>query len=292
MTVQQASVAATQAARKRLKPGFVEKTLADITGGIERAVFSEENARKQGFLQRRDPRAKLLAFVALIIATGLSREWAVLAAFYALVLLAAEFSSVDMGLFVKRVWLGVGLFSAIIILPSVFFVGQRELFHFPLGLFDLAVHRDGLLAASVFVLRVGVSVSLAVLLVLTTKWADILKSLRALRAPSGLVLVLAMTYRYIFLVLHSANAMLLARKSRIVANTSGPEQRRWVVSSMGVLMDRSVRMSEEVYQAMLARGFQSEMRTIDDHRMRAADWLLLTTSVLTAAAATYVGGRL
>ena len=126
--------------------------------------------------------------------------------------------------------------------------------------------------------------SLAILLILTTKWADILKSLRVLRVPNALVLVLAMTYRYIFLVLHTANAMFLARKSRIVARTSGREQRWWIVSSVGVLMSRSLRMSEDVYQAMLARGFQGEMQTIDDYRMRPADWLLLAASVLVAAA--------
>ena len=113
-----------------------------------------------------------------------------------------------------------------------------------------------------------------------------------LRAPNVLVLVLAMTYRYIFLVLHTANSMFLARKSRIVATTSGREQRWWIVSSMGVLMNRSLRMSEDVYQAMLARGFQGEMRTIAPYRLRAADWLLLSVSVLTATAAIYAGGRL
>ena len=292
MTVQQGAAPAAQANRKRLKPGFVEKTLADISGSIERAVFSEENARKRGFLQRRDPRAKLLAFVALIIATGLSREWAVLAALYALVLAAAAASSIDMGLFVKRVWLGMGLFSAIVILPSIFFIGHRELFQIPLGFFNLTVHRDGLIAAAIFVLRVSASVSLAMLLILTTKWADILKSLRVLRVPNVLVLVLAMTYRYIFLVLHTANGMFLARKSRIVATTSGREQRWWIVSSIGVLMNRSLRMSEDVYQAMLARGFQGEMRTIEDYRMRPADWSLLVTSLLVAAVAVYAGGKL
>ena len=292
MTVQQGAAPAAQANRKRLKPGFVEKTLADISGSIERAVFSEENARKRGFLQRRDPRAKLLAFVALIIATGLSREWAVLAALYALVLAAAAASSIDMGLFVKRVWLGMGLFSAIVILPSIFFIGHRELFQIPLGFFNLTVHRDGLIAAAIFVLRVSTSVSLAMLLILTTKWADILKSLRVLRVPNVFVLVLAMTYRYIFLVLHTANGMFLARKSRVVATTSGREQRWWIVSSIGVLMNRSLRMSEDVYQAMLARGFQGEMRTIEDYRMRPADWSLLVTSLLMAAAAVYVGGKL
>ncbi len=288
MTIDQASIGHHV---RRRRPGFVEKTLSNISGGIERAVFSEENARKRGFLQRRDARAKLPAFAALVLAAALSRDWRVLASLYALVLAAAALSSVDLRLFVKRVWLGIGLFSAVVVLPSVFFVGHEALVRLPLGLLTLTVHRDALAAALVFVLRVGVCVSLAVLLVLTTKWADILKSLRAFRVPAGLVLILAMTYRYIFLVLHAANSMFLARKSRVVAKTPGPEQRRWVVASMGVLMDRSVRMSEEVYQAMLARGFSGEMRTLDSGRMLPADWLLLPASALVAAAAVYAGWR-
>jgi len=291
MTTEQASAAVPQANSRRLKPGFVEKTLADISSSIERAIFSEENARKEGFLQRRDPRAKLLAFVVLIIAAGLSREWPVLVGLYGLVLVAAAISSIDLGLFIKRVWLGMGLFSGVVILPSIFFIGHRELLHIPLGFFSLTVHGDALVAAAIFVLRVCASVSLAILLILTTKWADVLKSLRVMRIPNALVLVLAMTYRYIFLVLHTANAMFLARKSRIVARTSGREQRWWIVSSVGVLMSRSLRMSEDVYQAMLARGFQGEMQTIDDYRMRPADWLLLSASILVAAT-TVAGGRL
>ena len=72
-----------------------------------------------------------------------------------------------------------------------------------------------------------------------------------------------MTYRYIFLLLHTANGMFLARKSRIVAAHTGKEQRWWIVSAIGVLMSRSFRMSDDVYQAMLARGFNGQMRTLD-----------------------------
>jgi cobalt/nickel transport system permease protein len=275
--------------RRKARPSVVEKTLAEISGGIERAVFSEENARKNGFLQRRDARAKLIAFLLLLTAAALSREWVVLAAFYVVILAVTALSSVDLRFFIKRVWLGVGLFSVAVIAPSVFFVGQRDLFRVPLGPLALTVHGDGLVTAGIFVLRVGVCVSLAVLLVLTTKWAEILKSLRTLRVPNGLILVLSMTYRYIFVVMHSANNMFLARKSRIVAKPSGPEQRRWVISSVGVLMDRSVRMSEAVYQAMLARGFAGEFRSLDSRRMLAADWVLLGSSAVAAAAAVYAG---
>lgn len=277
---------------RRRKPGFVEKTLAGLAGSVEQAIFSEENAHRDGFLQRRDPRAKLVSFIVLVVAVGLSRHWPVLLALYALILAAAAISKIDMVPFIKRVWLGMGLFSMVVILPSIFFVGHKELVSIPFGGFDLTIHQDGLRAAAIFVLRVCVSVSLAILLVLTTKWADILKSLRVLHVPQVFVLVLAMTYRYIFLVLHTANGMLLARKSRIVAETSGREQRWWIVASIGVLLHRSFGMSEDVYQAMLARGFHNEILTLDDFRMKARDWIMIIVAISTAVASFYAGSQL
>jgi cobalt/nickel transport system permease protein len=281
--------AVQEAPGRRVKPGFVEKTLAGITSGIEQAIFSEENARKDGVLQRRDPRFKLLAFIALIVATAVSRDWQVLLGLYAFTLAAAYFSRIDMALFVKRVWLGIPLFSGIVVLPSIFLVGHQDLLSFSVGFTTVHIHSDALRAAAVFVLRVGASVSLAILLILTTRWADILKSLRVLRVPAVFVIVLSMTYRYVFLLLHTANGMFLARKSRIVARTSGKEERWWVVAAIGVLMNRSFRMSEDVYQAMLARGFQNEIRTLTDYRPQAADWLMLAVAFAAAGLAIYAG---
>jgi cobalt/nickel transport system permease protein len=204
-------------------------------------------------------------------------------------LLAALVSRIEMGLFIKRVWLGIPLFSFWVILPSIFFVGDTRLFTIPLGLFDLAPREEGIAAAGVFLLRVAACVSLAILLILTTRWADLLKSLRVLGVPNVFILVLAMTYRYVFLLLHTANGMFLARKSRMVASTSGKEQRWWIVSAIGVLMNRSFRMSEEVYQAMLARGFNEEVRTLTEYRLRALDVALLITALLIAILALYAG---
>jgi cobalt ECF transporter T component CbiQ len=275
---------------KPARPGFVEKTLAGISGGIEQAIFSEENARKDGFLQRRDPRIKLVCFIALVVATAVSRDWQVLVPLYCLTLLGAAVSKIDLVLYFKRVWLGMGLFSAIVVLPSIFFIGNETLFDLDLGPVTLTVHSDALRAAAIFVLRVGTSVSLAILLILTTKWADILKSLRILRVPGVFVLVLAMTYRYVFLLLHTANGMFLARKSRMVAQTSGSEQRWWVVAAIGVLMHRSFKMSEDVYQAMIARGFMNEIRSLTDYRATPADWALLAATAAVTALVIYAPG--
>lgn len=275
--------------RHRRRQGFVEKTLAGITASIESAVFSEENARRPGFLQRRDPRAKLLCFVVLIVSTSISHEWPALLAVALVATAAAWASRLEMGLFLKRVWFGIPLFSGVVIIPSIFFVGHTSLLEIPLGFATLHVYQQGLISAGIFVLRVGASVTLAILLILTTPWADILKSLRFLRVPTIFIVILSMTYRYIFLFLHTLNGMFLARKSRVVAHTSGREERWWIVSSMGVLMSRSFRMSDDVYRAMLARGFNHQFRTLTDYRFRLADAAMMAVSI--AGAVVVIGAN-
>jgi hypothetical protein len=66
--------------------GWLEHSISGIAGAIERAVFTEEHARKQGWLQRVDPRAKLGMFLALILAASLSTSLIVLGALYLVIL--------------------------------------------------------------------------------------------------------------------------------------------------------------------------------------------------------------
>ena len=255
--------------------GWLERTVGGITANIEHAIFTERHARSAGWLQARDPRAKLLGFLVAIVATSLVGSLVALALLYGAVLAAARASRVPFGFFVKRVWLGIPFFAGIVVVPAIFFVPGDRVFDLAVGPAHLAPSWNGLAGGVLLVSRVGVSVSLAVLMVVTTPWADLLKSLRALRTPQVFVLVLSMTYRYIFLFLHTTNGILLARKSRSVGRSSGGEQRRWITGTMGNLMSRAFKMSNDVYAAMLARGFTGEVRVYSTYRMRATDWLSL-----------------
>ena len=265
--------------------GWIESSLGGISASIERAVFTEEHARSAGWLQGVDPRAKLGMFLIVVLAVGFTNSVLVLIGVYAVLLAAARASRLPFDFFVKRVWLGVPFFAGLVVIPALFLVPGPRLFAVDLGPFALALSQPGVAGAILFVTRVGVSVSLAVLLVMTTPWADLLKSLRAIHVPQIFVLILSMTYRYIFLFLHTMNGLFLARKSRIVARTSGAEQRRWIAGSMGNLTSRSFKMSNDVYAAMMARGFSGEMRAWSDYRMTTSDWLALGGALLLAGAA-------
>jgi energy-coupling factor transporter transmembrane protein EcfT len=70
--------------------------------------------------------------------------------------------------------------------------------------------------------------------------------------------------------------MLQSRQSRLIGRFEPSEQRRLAAASIGVLLDKSLVLSGEVYSAMQARGFRGEVRILDDFQMKSSDWLHLT----------------
>lgn len=284
-------------AGKRKKTGFVEKTIQDVAGVIKEEYFSETLAMQKGFLQGLDPRVKVVTLLGLIGVAGLARHMETLAAMYVGILILAYLSKLQFVFFVKRVWLVVPLFTGMMVLPALFnFVRPGDpvwtLIRFgqdiQLGPWvmpgNLSITRQGLYGAGLLIARVGVSVSLALLLTATTRWQDLLKALRVFLIPKIFVMTLEMTHRYIFLLLQVTGEMFLARKSRTVGPSKIKETRGFVAGAMGTLLGKSYSMSEEVYLAMVARGYQGEARSINHFRMRLADALWLGLSVMLAIA--------
>ncbi len=262
--------------------GFVDHALADINEALEHSVFSEKIARQEGLLQALDPRLKVIAMIALLFAVSLSHQLAVIAALYACALILAALSAVPLGFFIKRVWLFIPFFTGIVALPAPFITPGPVLVHLPMG---LAMTRTGTMTALFLLLRVGTSVSFAVLFVLCTPWNSVLRALGILRVPDVIVLMLGMTYRYIHLLLHVAGDMIQSRKSRILRRMSGAQERRLIGASSGTLLGKSLQLSGEVYLAMVSRGYRGYPRTIERFRMRWFDWAAaLAVSVITSAA--------
>ena len=274
------------ASKHTSRSGFVERTLGDINNTQEQSVFAERIARGPGLLQALDPRLKILSALLLLLAVSLSRSLLVILSLYFLALALAFFSRIPLGFFVKRVWLLIPFFTGLIALPALFITPGPVLARLPLG---LVVTQTGLTTAVFLLLRVGTSVSLAVLLVLTTPWNSLLKALGVLRLPAVVILILGMTYRYIHLLLHLTNDMFLSRKSRLLRRMNGPEERRLIAATSGTLLNKSLQVSSEVYLAMQSRGFRSYPRTLDTFKMRTADWLAGSLVVVTAAAAIWLG---
>ena len=249
--------------------GAIERTLAEIGHVLEQSLFAETLSRRPGLLQSLDPRVKIVGLLALLIAVSVSRSLYVIAGLYVLALVLSGVSRLPTGSFIKRVWLVLPFFTGLIAVPALFMTPGPALWSLPFG---LTVTRTGAMTALFLLTRVGTSVSFALLLIWTTPWNTLLKALNVLRVPDGFILILAMTYRYIALLLGIVDDMFLSRKSRVVGKLSSADERRLLAASAGALLGRSLQLSTEVYLAMQSRGYRGTPRTLDTFAMRSRDW--------------------
>jgi cobalt ECF transporter T component CbiQ len=265
---------------KRRRASFTDRTLDGIANVLRQALFNDDVARAPGLLQRLDPRAKLASLLVLLLAAGLAHHVWPLAALYALTIVLAVASGIALGFFVRRVWLFIPIFTGIVVVPAMFsFITPGEIV-VGLGTWfghDVGLTRQGLESAALIVSRVATSISVVVLVTITTPWPALLAALRSLRVPTTFVMIIGMAYRYLFVLLASVGEMYTARKARAL----GPDKdtragRRYVAASAGALFGRAHALSEEVHQAMLARGWRGDAVLLDPPRTRAADvaWLL------------------
>ncbi len=258
--------------------GFLTRNIAGFTSALESVVLNESLSRARGILQRLDPRVKLFASLLMIVVVGLARSIEILVAIFALVLVIDFTGRIPLGFFLKRVLLFLP-FSAVIALPALFITPGNAALH--LG--TITVTSQGIRTAGFLLLRVMDSVSFGMLLVLSTPWNQILLALRWFRMPSVVVDILGMTYRYVFLLVHTANSAFLARRSRSLGTFSGAENRRWLARTLASIMGKSQHLSEQVYLAMLARGYQGEIYAIGRLKLAKLDYLWLGLTLLVAA---------
>lgn len=269
------------------KRNIVERHTSHLLAALEYAFSAEVIALQNGLLQRLDPRVKVVGLMALLVAAALSRRLSVIVAIFAAAVLLAALSRVPMKTLLKRGWIGALLFTGFIALPAVFITPGEIVYRLPL--LGLPITWNGLKSAAFLIARVETAVTLSLLLVICTPWAHALKALRSLGVPASLVMILGMTYRYIFLLLGAARDMLEARQSRSVGAMESSEERRYAVAAIGVLLGKSLQLSNEVHLAMLARGFRGEIWILDEFIMRPRDWAALAAFAALAAGAVWLG---
>lgn len=264
---------------------FVESSLRGFARALSGAFASEQTAAKHGLLQSFDPRARIVSIFVLVLTVTLCRRISAVAALFALAIVIALASRVSISSLAKRVWLIVFGFTGLIALPALFITPGDELA--TIGPFVVTV--QGLRTASLLILRVETAVTLTTALVLSTHWTKVLRGLRSLRIPAEIVTMLAMTHRYIFLLIESANQMFESRQSRMIGRLSSSEQRHMAVRTAGVLLNKSIDLSNDVYLAMQARGFRGDIRLLDDPRMRPMDIAAVVVAIGAAGLSLWMG---
>ncbi|RME91312.1 MAG: cobalt ECF transporter T component CbiQ [Anaerolineae bacterium] len=237
-------------------------------------------------IHRLDPRVKVVVTVGLILSNALLPDgaWAAFAFSWALVLLGNALAGLGMDFTFRRSF--VALPFALVAVTAVFSLPGRALFEGDLGPWHLVVTEAGVVRFASVLLRAWLSVQVAILLIATTRFPDLLHALEHLHLPSLLVTTIAFLYRYMFVLTDEVLRMTRARQARsaLLPGRRGGGTVSWrarVAGNMvGQLFLRSYERSERIYQAMLARGYRGQIRTLAPHVLRGGDYLFALAALL------------
>ena len=244
---------------------------------LKDSLFAEEHALKSGFLQSLDPRIKIATFGLFTILVLLTKSIDVVLCLYLLCIYLACASKINLGFFLKRTWLFIPLFSLFIALPALFsfFSPGEPALTLQFSGLSFAITYPGMTTFVLFILRVITSVSFIVLLSITTKHFELLKVLRIFGIGQVFTMVLGICYRYIYLFIGIIENTYLAIKSRVGNALYYKRGQHIVAWNIAFLFVRSYQLNEDVYKAMLSRGFSGEAVAWNDFKFRSRDWLWL-----------------
>jgi len=138
------------------------------------------------------------------------------------------------------------------------FIGGRILFlePFALGIAVLSLFQHNGFAIFLSILiKSTLCLFTIILFSNTTPFSEILVIFRRIGIPALLIKILALTYRYLFVLIDEAVRLRRARDSRMFVIR---RSRIWLslTSLMGQLFIRSTERSERIYTAMISRGWK------------------------------------
>ena len=183
--------------------------------------------RQESRLHQLDPRLKVVATLAFVLATLLLPDgaWSAYALSWLCLWLATRLAGLPYRVVFKR---------SLIILPFLL-TALTLLINTPgatvaswtIGPFTVTVSDAGLIRFVSVMVRGWLAVQAAVLLTAVTQFPDLMHALNHLRVPALLVSIISFMYRYLFVLADEAQRLLRARQARS-ARLPGSWRPRWI----------------------------------------------------------------
>lgn len=247
----------------------------------------EQLAAGDSVVHRLDPRAKLVATLLFVVLCAAMPSWPP-GRFVPLVLLVLAAISAA-----RLPWTFV-LGRTLMVLP---FVGVLAVFlpftrgHTLLWSWHWAgigIYAEGLHMAVGILLKGVVAILATSWLVFSTPFNNLMLAMRWMGAPKVVVAVLGFLFRYLDLMADEGMRVARARKARTPGRI-----RRWRSRStggmVGRLLLRTLDRAERVHRAMVARGYDGEVRVLSPLRFGRSDLIFFFLFAMVFGLAAYVG---
>ncbi|MFZ5879584.1 MAG: cobalt ECF transporter T component CbiQ [Chloroflexota bacterium] len=243
-------------------------------------------------LHRLDPRVKVALTVLFILSNALLPDgaWTAFGLSWLFLLWANHLSNLGLEFTFRRSFLALPF--ALAAVSAIFSPLGNPIAEWCIGSLALVPTDYGLIKFVSILVRSWLSVQMAVLLVAVTRFPDLVHALEHLRVPAALTIIVSFLYRYLFVLTDEVMRLLRAREARSAAAPSSSLRagrrsggsvlwRGRVAGHMaGQLFLRSYERSDRIYNAMLARGYDGHLRTLNPHVLHASDWAYAVAALL------------
>ncbi len=269
----------------KVRVSFVEKGINHLAGVIKRGYIHSEFLSKNGLFQKIDPRIKIFFLIFFIIVVSLKKD--LLSELYVsiFVFVLVLLSRLNVVTFYRRVLFFGFLFGFLIALPSAFNVITKGelilpvanlsrpydfwIYHVPA---TIGITKEGLLGVAMLTMRVINSLSLSFLVLYTTPFPEIIRALKILKVPDSFLIIISLCYKYIFIFSKTIEDMYLAKRARMLREEDNRKAREWTAGRLALISRKTQLRCEEVFRAMVGRGFSDSIRLYGLLRMRPTDW--------------------
>lgn len=238
---------------------------------FQESIILEENSRKNRWLQRIDPRVKIISTLLAVTCTVIVQNITVFPLFFLAALILVLSAGVSLKEFLLRSFVFISFFALIIALPLPFITSGVPVAEFSLLGYVVTVTGEGVYLATAFILRVWAALSLLNMMVLTTSFDRLISAFSSLRLPKILTLLLDLTLRFIFEVSYEAARLSRAQDARMFRKLGLLDRMRSVAPILSGIFIRSYRRADRVYNAMIARGFDGKYISLKPLKLRLQD---------------------
>ena len=193
------------------------------------------------------------------------------------VLTAAVVFFVNVWLTVAKGGLPLARYGKMLLIPAAFLLVSTaalvvnlsrvplDAFAFPMGGWYLTGSTASVLEALRLCCKAFAAVTCLYFLSLTTVMTDILGVLRKLHIPGLVIELMMLIYRFLFLLMETASAIITSQNSRL-ANRDYRTKLRSFGGMGSALLVRSIKRSGALYDAMEARCYDGELKVLPEER--------------------------
>jgi len=269
----------------KLRISFIEKSIYHLADVVKIGYVQWESASRDAFLQRVDARVKVLFLLFYVIIISLKRDLMSESSIGGFICMLAVISRLNLIDLYKRVLFWAFIFGFLMAFPSAFNVITKGeiifsvmhlsksyhfwIYHIPQ---EIGITREGMYGVLMLTSRVMNSLALSFLVLSTTSLPEIIRALKVLRVPDSILMIITLTYKYIFIFARTVEDMFLAKKSRLAVQVSNAEARVWIAGRIALIFRKTRLRCEEIFKAMLSRGFADEVRIYRFRRLTVLDW--------------------